>query len=201
MSTATITPPPVFADPPRVYWTAELFHDLCDTGFFGQRKVFLVDGEILEVSLPNPDHDIGVTETYKFLSRAFPDPGYYVRNQQAFNAWRDTDPGPDLAVVVGQSRDYRHGPPTTALLVVEVSDTSFGYDRRGKMHLYAAAGIPEYWVLDVSGRQLLVFRNPVADPSAERAHRYAIHLTLGETDTVSPQAAPAASVMVKDLLP
>lgn len=199
--TAAAPSSPTFADPPRAYWTADQFHDLCDSGWFGNRKVFLVDGEILEVPVPNPDHDIGVTEAYKFLSKTFPDPAHYVRNQQGFNAGLDTDPGPDLAVVKGQSRDYRHGHPTEAVLIVEVSDTSLAYDRRGKMHIYAAAGVPEYWVLDVAGRQLLVFLGPVADPTAERAHRYATQLTLGEGDTASPQAAPAASVMVRDLLP
>ena len=192
---------PFLADPPRAYWTADQFHDLCGTGWFGRRKVFLVDGEILEVALPDPEHDIALNETYEFLRAAFPIPGHHVRNQQGFNAWRDTDPGPDLAVVPGRNRDYLGGHPTEAVLIVEVADSSLAYDRRGKAHLYAAAGVPEYWVLDVIGRQLLVFRDPVADPTAERAHRYASQQTLGEADAVCPQAAPAASVLVKDLLP
>ena len=198
---ATVPPPPVLRDPPRIYWTAKQFHDLCDSGWFGRRKVFLVDGEILEVSLPNPPHDIGVTETYKYLSRAFPDPDHYVRNQQSFDAGLDTDPGPDLVVARGQSRSHRGGPPTEAVLIVEVADSSLSYDRRGKMHIYAAAGVPEYWVLDVAGLQLLVFRDPVPDPAAERGHRYATQLALGEADAVSPQAAPAAITTVRELLP
>jgi len=55
--------------------------------------------------------------------------------------------------------------------------------------------------LDVNGRQLLVFRDPVADPSQPLGHRYATRLTLGPSDAVSPLAAPQASVRVADLLP
>ncbi len=202
MTAATVTPPPRLAAPPRpVYVTADEFHHLWDSGFFkGLRRVILVDGEMIEMPMPDPPHDIGVNETYEFLRSAFPRPAHHIRNQQGFNAGLDTDPGPDLAVVVGTARDYtRH--PTTAVLVVEVANSSLAYDRRQKAHIYAAAGVPEYWVLDVVGRQLLVFRDPVTDPAAERGHRYATQTTLGETDHVSPAAVPAASVLVRDLLP
>ncbi len=201
MSAATVTPLPRLPAPPRpVSVTADEFHHLWDSGFFkGLRRVILVDGEMIEMPMPDPPHDIGVSATDEFLRAAFPT-GHYVRNQQGFNAGLDTDPGPDLAVVRGSFRDYtRH--PATAVLVVEVANSSLAYDRRQKTHIYAAAGVPEYWVLDVTGRQLLVFRDPVADPAAERGHRYATQLSLAEGDTASPQAAPAAGVVVRNLLP
>lgn len=201
MSATTAAPPPVLADPPRAYWTADQFHTLCDSGWFGRRKVFLVDGEILEVPLPNPPHDYALNELYEFLRTAFPAPGHHVRNQQGFNAGLDTDPGPDLCVVPGRNSDYRGVHPTAAVMIAEVADSSLAYDRRGKAHIYAAAGVPEYWVLDVIGRQLLVFRDPVADPTAERGHRHATQTTHGEAERVSPAAVPAATVFVADLLP
>lgn len=202
MATMTMAPPPPALAPlPRpVYWTAEEFHALWDSGFFrGTRRVILVDGEMIEMPQPDPLHDIGLTATYEFLRAAFA-VGHYVRNQQGFSAGRDTDPGPDLAVVRGSFRDYTTH-PRTAVLIVEVANTSLAYDRREKMHMYAAAGVTEYWVLDVIGRQLLVFRDPVADPTAPRGHRYATTLTFGPADTISPQAAPQAAVTVAALLP
>jgi hypothetical protein len=69
--------------------------------------------------------------------------------------------------------------------------------------LYATAGVPEYWVLDVDGRRLHVFRDPAALPLPTElaATAYRTHATFGAADRVSPLGAPAASVLVGDLLP
>jgi hypothetical protein len=85
--------------------------------------------------------------------------------------------------------------------VVEVADSTLAYDRGEKSNLYAAGGVADYWVLDVTGRQLLVFRDPVADPAAPRGIRYATAIALGPIAAVSPLATPSAVVRVADLLP
>ena len=58
-------------------------------------------------------------------------------------------PEPDVAVVAGQRTDYDHCHPTTALLLVEIADTSLPQDRLTKSRIYAAAGIPEYWIVNL----------------------------------------------------
>jgi Uma2 family endonuclease len=194
--TAARTAAPI---PGPMSWTRDEFHRLGESGFFRGRRVILVDGEIIEMPLANAPHDIAVNATYEFLRAAFA-VGHNVRNQQGFHAGLDTDPGPDLAVVVGNCRDYTTH-PTTAVLIVEVANSSLAYDRREKAHIYAAAGVPEYWVLDIVGRQLLIFRDPIPDAAALRGHRYATQTTHADTDSVSPQAAPAAVVAVAALLP
>jgi len=67
--------------------------------------------------------------------------------------------------------------------------------------LYATAGIADYWVLDVDGRRLLVFRDPVPLPAGLGATAYHTHLTLTDAESISPLAAPAAVVRVADLPP
>ena len=104
----------------------------------------------------------------------------------------DLDPEPDFAVITGTARGSS-GHPTMADLVVEVSDSSLAFDTNQKRLLYARAGIREYWVVDVNGRQLLVYRDP-------QAGDYATQQVLGPADSVSPLAAPAALVAVADLL-
>jgi hypothetical protein len=69
------------------------------------------------------------------------------------------------------------------------------------MSLYAAGAITEYWVLDVNGRQLLVYRDPTPDPATPHRHSYAIQTALGPADSVTPLAAPNSPVRVSDLLP
>ncbi len=148
--------------------------------------------------LPDPPHNTGVSLTEEALRAAFP-AGYYVRNQMAFDVGTTNDPGPDLAVVPGSIRDYAARQPTTAELVVEVADSSLFVDTTTKVELYARAAVPEYWVLDLDGRQLVVFRDP--GPIAAGGHTYRTKRTLAEADAVTPLAAPAAVIRVADLLP
>src|SRR5207302_1740021 len=134
------------------------------------------------------------------LLAAFP-AGWWVRGQLPLHVDEYNDPLPDFAVVPGSPRDYHGRHPTTAALVVEVADTTLATDTTEKAERYATAGVAEYWVLDLNGRRLLVFRDPAPLPATLGATAYRTQLVLGPADTVSPLAAPAAAVTVGDLLP
>jgi Uma2 family endonuclease len=150
----------------------------------------LIDGVILEEGPMNPPHAITLGLVEEAVRAAF-GPGWWLRHQSPLILGADTDPEPDLAVVPGRPRDYA-GHPTTAELVVEVADTSLDFDTNEKRLLYARAGIREYWVVDINGRRLLVYRDA-------QAGDYSKQLTFGPSDAVAPQAAPAP-VRVGDLL-
>src|SRR5205085_9239839 len=98
--------------------------------------------------------------------------GYHVRNQMAFDVGTQNDPGPDLAVVAGSRRDLATRQATSAVLVVEVADSSLDLDTTTKEELYATAGVPDYWVIDLENRQLLIFRDPEPLPSGLGATAY-----------------------------
>ena len=147
----------------------------------------------------NPPHAIAGTKT-EDLIRDYFGRGWHVRVQKPLVLGQTTDPEPDIAVVIGRPGDYT-AHPTTAELIVEISDTSLRYDTTEKMSLYAAALIREYWVLDVNGRQLLVHREPVADATAIFGFRYASIQAFGPTDSVSSLAVPSAMVRVAEMLP
>lgn len=182
---------PMQAPAPKL-WTVEQFHDLGDRGVFEGRGAMLINGTIVEEGPMNHPHATAATKTEDLIREAF-GKGWHVRVAKPLVIGKSTDPQPDAAVLRGRPGDYADH-PTTAELVIEVSDTSLKFDTTEKLSLYASAGIAEYWVLDVNGRQLHVFRSPTGDA-------YATHLTLGESETVSPLAAPAAVVRVADLLP
>lgn len=198
-ATLTKTPPPA-TRPGRFRWTTDLFHDVCDGGYFEGRNVILVDGEIIDMPAPNPAHNVGMMLAVRVLTAAF-GPAYTVRNQMALVLKLWTDPVPDLAFCPGDPRDYLHRQATTADLVVEVSDTTLAYDTTEKAELYATGGIPEYWVLDVTNGQLVVHRDPAPLPNNLGASAYKTCRTLGRGDTVTPLHAPHATVNVSDLLP
>ena len=127
--------------------------------------------------------------------------GWFLRIQSPLHVDEHNDPLPDLAVVQGGPRDYFDCHPTTAVLVVEVSDTTLRSDLTEKAERYATAGVADYWVLDVENRQLHVFRDPQSLPKGLGATAYRTHLTLAPTDRVSPLAVPTAAVLVGELLP
>src|SRR5262249_25072776 len=88
-------------------------------------------------------------------------------------------PDPDVAVVQGSPRNASPDNPTTALLLVEVSETTLAYDRSTKASLYARAGIADYWIVNLVDRQVGVLRNPRSRPLS------AVWLSLrGRTDPV-----------------
>ena len=212
-ATATITPPPQSAKPlaasppaaPRAApqphrWTIREYRELGKTGLFRDKKTMLLHGVLYVMVLPKPPHDTALNLAYEFLRAAFPT-GHHVRNQQGFDIGTDTDPGPDLAVVSGAIRDYSGRTPTAAVLIVEVSDSSLFTDLTEKAELYATAGVPEYWVVDLVNRQLVVFRDPTPLAKELGATTYQTRLTFGPADAVSPISAPSATITVSELLP
>ncbi|HET6575652.1 MAG TPA: Uma2 family endonuclease [Fimbriiglobus sp.] len=188
---------PVSPGPPRnLRWTVDQFHYLGDLGMFEGRRAMLIDGVIVEEGPMNPPHAIAGEKTEGAIRAAF-GTGWRVRVQKPLVLGQTTDPEPDVAVVRG-THQGTSAHPTTAELVVEISDTSLHFDTTTKAEWYAA-GIPDYWVLDVSGRRLLVLRDPA--PVAAGGAAYRTHLAFGPTDSVSPLAAPRGSIAVADLLP
>ncbi len=138
-----------------------------------------------------PPHAITLELAEDAIRKAF-GAGRRIRNQSPLVLGQDLDPEPDLAIVAGLSRgSSKH--PTMADLVIEVADSSLAFDTNDKRLIYARAGIPEYWVIDVNGRQLLVYRDP-------NGSDYTTQQAIGPTGMISPVAAPAAQIKVEDLL-
>src|SRR5437868_13828201 len=160
-------------------WTCAEFHRFGDLGMFEGRRAMLIDGVILEQGPMNPPHAITLGLVEEAIRIAF-GIGWWLRQQLPLNLALDTDPEPDLAVVPGRPRDYT-GHPTTADLVVEVADTSLDFDMNEKRLQYARATIRNCWVVDITGRRLLVYRDP-------QAGDYATEQIRGPADAISQLA-------------
>lgn len=166
---------------------------MVDAGILGPLDhVELLDGEIIEMSPEKSRHAASVDLAAEALRVAF-GAGFTIRVQHPLALSESSEPEPDVAVVPGSPRDYVHGHPARALLVVEVSDTSLDYDRHRKAAAYAAAGIAEYWIVNLVEMQLEVHRRPSGGAYAERT-------VLDRTGQMQPSAA-AVAVSVADLLP
>ena len=195
---AVIAPNPKLAGVRPFHWSRDEYYRLGELGFFDGRRVERINGEIVEMSPKGWPHVVGCRKAAEVMEKLFAGVGWVSRQEPL--ALADSDPEPDVSVLPGRFDDYA-GHPQTASLVIEVADTTLDYDTTTKAELYATASVPDYWVLDVVGRRLLVFRDPAPLPAGLGATAYRTHLTLGPTDSIAPLAAPNSAVKVADLLP
>jgi Uma2 family endonuclease len=189
---------PRFPDPRLLYWTREQYRRLGKLGLLTGQRTELIYGEIFHMSPIGWPHVVSCARATDVLRRAFSGAGW-VNGQNPFGAG-DSDPQPDVAVIPGRIEDYTDH-PETAPLVVEVADTTLDRDTTTKAEMYATAGVPDYCVIDLENRRLLVFRDPEALPAGLGATAYRTHLAFGPADSVAPLAAPSAAIKVADLLP
>jgi Uma2 family endonuclease len=174
--------------------TREDYHRLDEEGFFApDQRVELINGIVHEMPPQDSWHTGTIRAAQEELQRVFKQ-GFDLRVQMPLILDLWSEPVPDLAVVAGHWRDYLSEHPQTAALVVEVSGSSARIDREEKRLLYAAAGIPEYWILYVKTKRLEVLRDP-------RDGDYRSRVILKPDDSITPLAVPGALIRVADLLP
>jgi Uma2 family endonuclease len=177
-------------------WTRQEYERLAAKGFFPPgKRVELVEGIIYDMAPQNSPHSTALHLSQEALRTLFPPgSGYAVRSQSPLALSDDSEPEPDLAVVSGSFRDYGDHHPTTALLVVEIADSSLFHDRKRKVPLYARFGIPEAWLLHLARQTLEVYRDPTDGG-------YQTRTVLRAGDSVSPLLRPDHSIRVTELLP
>lgn len=180
-------------------WTRQEYDRMAEAGIFSpDDRVQLIDGDIVTMTPQHSPHSAAIGLADAALRQAFGS-AYWIRIQLPLIVDPDSEPEPDLAVVSGAPRDYVKEHPRSALLVVEVADTTLSLDRDRKARIYARAGIPEYWIVNLVERCVELYRDPMS--SADQPARYHASQRLTATDKITPLARPDASVSVADLLP
>ena len=183
--------------PNRRRWTRKECEFLEQNGLLIGRYE-LVNGDIISKMGQNLPHRIAVMLITSWLLRVFGEE--FIQAQMSVGVdLADAEinaPEPDVSVLNRPLASLPGDEPAPAdvVLVVEVSASTLRFDLRNKALLYARAGIADYWVADVGGRQFIVHRSP-----GETG--YADVREYGETETITPLARPDASVRVSDLLP
>jgi Uma2 family endonuclease len=135
------------------------YERLVAEGAFGDERVELLGGVIVEISPRDPRHAFAI-ERLNALLVPLARGKASLRPQLSFVASDDTVPEPDLTLV--SLADYSIAHPTRAFLVIEVANSSLRMDRSIKAEIYARAGVPEYWVVDLVGRCVEVRTEPEA---------------------------------------
>jgi Uma2 family endonuclease len=192
-----------FATPPGPVrrFTVEEYHSLIDRGVLLEGEPFeLLEGWIVAKMTRKPPHDVAIALVDGAI-RSQLQHDWHMRIQSAITT-ADSEPEPDLAVVRGQPRDYldHHPGPADIALVVEVADASLDQDRRWKGRLYARAGVPAYWIVNLNDRCVEIYNDPTG-PAAEPGYRQLETRTSGHDACLNiPGHAPFA-IAVADLLP
>jgi Uma2 family endonuclease len=192
-------PAAILAEPKKKRFTREEYYKMVEIGLFDRQRVELIDGEIIQMAPQMNRHVVAIELIERALRRVVGDE-YWIRTQVPFWVDESSEPEPDLALVKGNPRDYSDH-PQTALLVVEVSETTYRFDSKVKSSLYASAGIEDFWILNLNASRLELHRDPVADDAQPFGYRYANVVHLAASDAVTPLAFPQARISVADLLP
>ncbi|MFM7519038.1 MAG: Uma2 family endonuclease [Planctomycetota bacterium] len=196
IDTPAAPPAPAAAVPPRGAVTLAMYDRMIAAGVFEPRHehpLELVDG-VLQMMSPIGDRHADAVDWLVRWSMVAIDPSRIlvrVQNPIAIPA-SESAPQPDLAWVTLRRYTDRRPLPGEVLLVVEVADTSLDYDTTTKAALYAAAGIGEYWVIDLVARAVIVFRDPVAG-------RYDTRTTHRAGRPLHPVACPDATLEPAEL--
>ena len=177
-------------------WTREEYDRLVDLGFFNGERLELIEGRIYQMSPLRVPHSVAVELVDRYLRRAFSQ-GHRIRVQLPFRSAEGSEPEPDLAVIAGDDPRASTEHPSTAVLIVEISDTTLEHDRR-KAAIYAGSGVQEYWIVNLVSRSLEVYRN--ASRSENGTATYGDIKVLPERERVSAVGGNVA-VTVAELLP
>jgi Uma2 family endonuclease len=202
---STIIPPLVklgSAPPlPVRRFTVDEYHRMLQSGIIpvGERCE-LLDGWIVLKMTRSPLHDLALGLVEDEIGRRLPQ-SWFRRGQSAVTT-TESEPEPDLAVVRGRRREYdtHHPGPAAIGLIVEIADSSLSQDRTVKGPLYARAGIPIYWIVNLVDRILEVYTDPTG-PDPNPAYRQRQDYPVGVLVPLVLDGTEIDRIPVADLLP
>ena len=183
-------------EPAPGHYNVERYLELGECGILSpDDRVELLDGLIVAMAPPSPRHDAAVTRVQYALLRKL---GLEVstRVQCSFVAGDQSAPQPDIMVIPGSVGDHDDELPTRAHLVVEIALSSLAQDRLTKSAIYARAGVPCYWIVNLRDRCVEAYR----DPDRENASYRDIQ-RVHDAGTLAIDAFPGVSFDAAELLP
>ena len=198
----TVLPLEVMKHLPRQRgWTRAEFERVDELGLFADEKLELIEGVIVEKTTQNSPHVIVIYRAQEAVEAVFPKDSFMVRAQAPLALSDNSLPEPDIAVVEGNWRQWTQQHPQTALLVIEVSDSTLDTDRSVKASLYARAGIADYWIINVQDRVLEVHREPAPMTGEALGFGYRSVQRFTAEQSIAPLTAPQNLISIADLLP
>jgi Uma2 family endonuclease len=170
----------------------ELILAAAESGFFHRLgRVEVIDGVLVRMSPSYLPHGAALMKTGAALLSRLPEP-LTVTSDTIVLFGTEGMRAPDIAVV-DRALDADILEPGDLHLAIEIADSSLGYDLGDKARFYAAHGIAEYWVIDLTGQRTVCHRDPASEG-------YADVRDVPWTSAISPGAAPEVSLTFSELL-
>jgi Uma2 family endonuclease len=173
----------------RRRFTVDEYYAMAEAGILTEEdRVELIEGEIVQKITISPPHAVTVDRLGRtFVQQAGEDA--VVRVQNPLRLSDLSEPEPDF--VLARPGDYSKGHPRArdALLVVEVAHSSLGYDREIKLPLYALAGVPEVWIVNLDDSVVEVYSEPAG-------YEFRRRVTVRAGETLSPERLPSVQIPV-----
>jgi Uma2 family endonuclease len=182
-------------------FSVEQYHEMARLGILTEDdRVELLEGILVAKMTKNPPHIVATGLAQDLLMRVVP-PGWYVSVQDPVTT-DESEPEPDLKVVRGDRRDHltRRVGPVDSPLVIEVADSSLREDRTLKKRIYARAGVPTYWIVNLRDREVEVYTDPTG-PTARPDYRSRRDYAPGESIPLTLDGREVGPIAVDDLLP
>ena len=179
----------------RRLFTVDKYHRMAESGILDEDdRVELIGGEIIRISPTGSRHAASVSRLNRLLNRRLGDRAI-VRVQDPIRLSNLTEPEPDVALLRPRGDFYSggHPEPEDVLLVIEVAETSLSIDRNAKVPLYALSGIPEAWIVDLSGENITTYSRPEGGTYRETR-------SVGSDGYVSLESFPGLTVAVEEVL-
>jgi Uma2 family endonuclease len=177
------------------------YHKLIEIGILTEDdNLELLEGYLVHKMSRNPPHDATLQLIQDTLPRLLP-AGWCLRMQSAITL-SGSEPEPDGAVVRGSARSYasHHPGPAGIGLVIEVADATLTGDRVDKGRIYARAGIPCYWIVNLVDRQVEVYMVP-SGATTTPAYGQRQDFTINDDIALTLDGTTVATIAVRDLLP
>lgn len=184
---------------PRLF-TVDEYRHLGELGVLTEDDdVELLEGVISPKMMHNPPHDAVIMQLDEMLRPSLAT-GWTLRIQSSI-ATADSEPEPDLVIVRGRARDYtrRHPIGKDIALVIEVADSSLLRDRN-KVRIYARAGVPTYWIVNLNDEQIETF-SQLTGPSDLPAYRHSQDYRRGDRAPLELPDSTQLDLLVDDVLP
>jgi Uma2 family endonuclease len=180
--------------PTRMRITTDRYQKMVATGVLTKYdRIELIEGEMLNMAPIGPKHATVAGRLARLFMLAVNDAAI-VSCGRPVNLGDFSDPQPDVMLLKPRQDDYSDTHPNAAevLLLIEVSDSTLGFNQSTKLALYARYGVSEYWVVDVEGKRIVVYREP-------SAKGYVRKLEVSAPNAISPQAFPGVEVAVREM--
>lgn len=179
--------------PTRLHYTRALFMEMDRLGLFGDDRVELIEGDIYVKAPMGEDHAVPIENLNRLLVRSLPE-DFSLRCQLPFAAEDDSQPQPDFTILPAKRRKQAET-PADALLVIEIADSSLSFDLKRKSAVYSRAAVPEYWVIDVKKKVLVIHRSPTR--SGYRSVKRLSDLSAVESTAVPGLALDLRNIFLK----